>query len=703
MKKLNQKMWCLRPANNIVFLTLLLFSYCSKSVLAIQKWTEQPRYQEVNPHGMVVMSCLIAHKKGECRWERDGDPVGIYPTKYEWSGNPEDGDCSLKILDSSLEFDDGVWQCQVTPTNFLQKDSLISEGAQLVVREKPNKIVIQRVGDSADNIIASAGEDLEMECIATGGNPSPTLRWYADDQEIRSGHTQENSRPSKKARTWTSISRLMLPVSKADDGATIRCEAEHPALQEALSARKLLTIHYPPYVITETTSLINLEEEKDSVTMKCMSESNPPSKVWWEKEGVNGVFSPDREITISPVTRSTAGTYKCVAQNALGLSEPGFVEVDVKFAPSIVSLGPSKYVSANVHNKTTLTCLAEGNPAPRYQWLQKLPTHEVLVRGYSQHLQIENVTYDHQGEFVCKAVNVINGEQRSVQSDPIIVEVTGAPQVTQFAAIKEVIVGNGEDAVLEVRFCADPLPEQLWHLGETGDNMILAAGSRHKRFVVNTVRKLKEDCYISTLRILDVEQADTTVYQLRLTNSHGTDMHEIRLVVREHLSPQMLIFVGVTVGIVLTILFMTMIILYCVKTQACCCRLDSSSKHKPSDVESDRTDVESTHSSNLSAHRDKMQAIIPPDALYGTVEKRPKFAYVDAADFNDSKESLKPDLLISNLNRTNSSSGDLNNRVSYNDLCFPKISNYGSMKKKKHCNVGVECKLGPASKNQQYG
>jgi hypothetical protein len=50
--------------------------------------------------------------------------------------------------------------------------------------------VIQRVGDSADNIIASAGEDLEMECIATGGNPSPTLRWYADDQEIRSGHTQ---------------------------------------------------------------------------------------------------------------------------------------------------------------------------------------------------------------------------------------------------------------------------------------------------------------------------------------------------------------------------------------------------------------------------------------------------------------------------------------------------------------------------------
>lgn len=45
--------------------------------------------------------------------------------------------------------------------------------------------------------------------------------------------------------------------------------------------------------------------------------------------------------------------------------------------------------------------------------------------------------------------------------------------------------------------------------------------------------------------------------------------------------------------------------------------------------------------------------------------------------------------VLSNLNRTQSSSGELNTStnttrgVSYNDLCFPKTSNYGSMKKKK--------------------
>ena len=45
-----------------------------------------------------------------------------------------------------------------------------------------------------------------------------------------------------------------------------------------------------------------------------------------------------------------------------------------------------------------------------------------------------------------------------------------------------------------------------------------------------------------------------------------------------------------------------------------------------------------------------MHAIIPPDALYGTVEKRNKFAYVDAADFNDSKVSLKLNLGILMVN-----------------------------------------------------
>ena len=125
--------------------------------------------------------------------------------------------------------------------------------------EKPDTIVIQRVGDTSSlrghhEVVASAGEDLELECITTGGNPPAKMKWYMGDQEIHTGHTQEDSRPSllnqdnniisqSKARTWTSISRLMLPVSKSDNGATVRCVAQHPALDKPLEQKTFLTIH----------------------------------------------------------------------------------------------------------------------------------------------------------------------------------------------------------------------------------------------------------------------------------------------------------------------------------------------------------------------------------------------------------------------------------------------------------------------------
>jgi len=208
-------------------------------------------------------------------------------------------------------------------------------------------------------------------------------------------------------------------------------------------------------------------------------------------------------------------------------------------SPRILSVGPSKTVSAKMYNSTLLTCEAEGNPAPRYQWLQMLPSQEVLIRGYTRQLLIENVTYDHQGEFVCKAINEIKGEKRSVQSEPLNVEVSGAPQVMKYSAKKEVVVGIGADAILEVEFCANPLSNQSWHLGDmgtgSGNNIILAAGTGHGRFIAETGRAAPEKgqgCYVSALKINGAHPTDSHFYELRLSNSHGVDTHSVFLAVK---------------------------------------------------------------------------------------------------------------------------------------------------------------------------
>ncbi len=80
----------------------------------------------------------------------------------------------------------------------------------------------------------------------------------------------------------------------------------------------------------ETSHLGNLEDRKDTATLRCVSDANPPAAVVWRKEGLAGVFSDDPEIVFSPVSRHSAGVYSCSAENALGMSKPEFVELDVK-------------------------------------------------------------------------------------------------------------------------------------------------------------------------------------------------------------------------------------------------------------------------------------------------------------------------------------------------------------------------------------
>lgn len=63
-------------------------------------------------------------------------PVGIYIGKYDWAGNPDIGDCSLRIQNAALEYDDGEWECQVTASDFATQDALTSRPMKLVVRGK---------------------------------------------------------------------------------------------------------------------------------------------------------------------------------------------------------------------------------------------------------------------------------------------------------------------------------------------------------------------------------------------------------------------------------------------------------------------------------------------------------------------------------------------------------------------------------------
>ena len=111
--------------------------YFSMSVMAIQEFIREAKDISVNSGDDILIPCLVRNKAGECRWEKDGTPVGMYDDKYEWAGIHESGDCSIRVKDASAEYDTGVWQCQVTASDFTQKDTLISSGGFLSIRSQP--------------------------------------------------------------------------------------------------------------------------------------------------------------------------------------------------------------------------------------------------------------------------------------------------------------------------------------------------------------------------------------------------------------------------------------------------------------------------------------------------------------------------------------------------------------------------------------
>ena len=145
----------------------------------------------------------------------------------------------------------------------------------------------------------------------------------------------------------------------------------------------------------------------------------------------NGPSTLAQVLEFKPITRGQAGPYLCSAENSVGRSSTEQTIVDVLFGPTILTTEPRVERSVTVHNRTVLRCHAEGNPQPKFQWLQRLPQEQVVKRGYESELVIEDAGYSDQGEYTCRAINTVGGDRREATSEVIRLQVSGVPQVVK--------------------------------------------------------------------------------------------------------------------------------------------------------------------------------------------------------------------------------------------------------------------------------
>ncbi|GFT57671.1 putative cell adhesion molecule [Nephila pilipes] len=602
---------------------------------AAQQFEIKPSNIEVNPGDTAVLTCKVHNRQGECAWLKDGKVMGKIDAKYEFSREPPDGDCSIRIRNAKIEEDDGMWQCQVTQIA-LTDPTLTAPEVKFTVREPPMPPKIEdntNLLPAGDPYPTQAGKPKRLHCISRKGNPPAKLKWFIEDTDITSMSNQTNNTDVDKPKTWQAVSVLDYVFQKDHNGKMLKCVAIHAAYETLTKEIRIpLEVLYLPEIRLEGQPVRDIEEG-ESVSVKCVVDANPQANVIWKKSGYSSIYALKDQIEFMPVKRSDSGVYSCSATNDVGTSHELEVNIDVKYKPQILNVSPIHGATVAVYNSTTLVCEAEGNPPPKYSWLQKMGGDgiEWQQRGNTAVLLIQNVTYQYQGQYVCEASNVINGHTYKSTSAEISLDVTGAPQVLTDTARtkKRVVVEKDEDAVIAVYFCSDPSPKRtFWEWG----SIKLESGEVHIRYIAERLHNDEgaKDCYEARLIVRGVDGSDSRKYTLNVENERGSEAFAVALEVREPVA--MSVVIGIVVGCIILLLIITLVILYLLKAERMCFNRKG---FKP---ESSESDAESGRSAELIQNGRSKPGAIPPDALY-TANKRDS----SSPDNRPLYENIKPD------------------------------------------------------------
>jgi len=533
----------------------------------------EPSSVLVPPGTNATLACLVSNmgNKGECRWQKNGKPVGLFPGKYSLpTSSSHLGDCSLTIASVDVRLDDGAWNCQVTSSNISLQDALVSRPAYLTVQVPPSSISILSLTlplQEGALLAVTENKTETITCITRHSNPPPTISWLIGDLLLHS--TSQNNTSEVGSTKWRSEATLQHVFLKSDQSKSLQdlqCVVKHiayPTGQNTMHAT--LDVLYKPSVHIARVSSPVLENGSGSLSLTCIAESNPPARVMWSKVGEDCAPEYKEILQFNPVTREEAGTYVCQAENSVGWSVKEHTEVDVLYAPFNLRTDPLLEASVLVNNKTVLSCKAEANPEPTYEWLQQLASGQVRRRSKTAHLLIEDVRYEDQGEYSCMASNSIGGEMRQVQSEVVRLDVAGVPLVVK--DLGEVVGVNGRDVILEGEFCSDPGPvKNTWEWG----GVVLPAGSevdgRYKAELVPHPHI--EDCYISRLTVRKAGKEDSRRYTLSVENKHGRDMVPVMLNIKDPVS--MIVMIAVVFALLLIIIFMVISFLIAYNKQMFC-------------------------------------------------------------------------------------------------------------------------------------
>ena len=616
----------------LLFAPLLVSPVSSQEPPRVQQFLIAPKDRIVSAGASLTLKCVIDNIGGQCSWERDGIPVGLYPDKYHMEAAAfEAGDCSLTILEASPEWDEGEWRCQVSAGDIARADSLISAPARLTVTQPPTEVSLVTT------------EDRGSRCVTLASNPPAEMKILLDNEVISLEDVkQENVRLDTGG--WRSSLNLASVMVRTNHRRTLRCVAQHGETNTSLVTSTVLDVTFPPFIISTTFETAadrkqNYYMPGDTAVLQCEVEGNPAASIRWRHvdTGQRTPASVRGRAVIEITEKDTRGQYECVAENELGASVSEPLTLRVAHVPRVVSGdGGDKTLNVNVGENLTLLCKASAIPEPDYRWMLKDPSGDIIIVAEEALLTIDSVGYQHGGELLCEASNVMGTRLGDVYR----VSVEGRPVIQNPPTGNNFTIISGDMFSFIVEVCSHPKPSVTW----LKDSQEIHSHS---------LERVRDKCYLSSLQLANLDHHDAGQYRVTVSNLLGEDSVTMQLrVAASELSEDLIIGAGAGVTIILFVILAPAVIIVIHRQRRNNAKTIQSSGSNTKNC----SDIE-----NPSQHGSKEELIVNKGLA--------KLALTS--------EAADP-VIVRNL---------------YSQLGFPKSSNCGSMRRKKESHYNDMIKV----------
>ncbi|XDV16259.1 hypothetical protein PO909_016052 [Leuciscus waleckii] len=333
------------------------------------------------------------------------------PPEISWiKGGTIVGSGRIYSISKISSYDSGEYKCK----SINKHGEKYSDAVTLNVMYPPRNV---SVSISPSGVIVE-GDSVTLNCISDSNPPALNFSWFKGGTIVGSGRIYNISKIS------------------SDDSGEYKCKSINKH-GEKYSDAVTLNVMYSPRNVSVSISPSGVIVEGDSVTLNCISDSNPPAEISWFKGGT--FVGSGRIYNISKISSDDSGEYKCKSINKHGEKYSDAVTLNVMYSPRNVSVSISPSGVIVEGDSVTLNCISDSNPPAEISWFKG-----GTIVGSGRIYSISNISSDDSGEYKCKSIN----EHGEKDSDTVPLNVMYPPRNVSVSMSGSGVIVEGDSVTL---------------------------------------------------------------------------------------------------------------------------------------------------------------------------------------------------------------------------------------------------------------